>query len=357
MDDTLLGELGTHITSEPLPLADISRRARQIRGRRMGARAGIALGLAGVLIAATAVAPDIGRREQVSAGTGGILGQAQAAPSGGAWCRGGYASKIGPEDVPSLRYLFESSPAGQPLTGVMARAESSNCPRDVPAELIVRFNADLTSFDGGIALTRLDDLIHWGVPGISTVQVRGVRGLLLDQGVQTLRLQWTEPDGGHWLLEASGVSREQLLSVANGLKLDRPEKMDPSLAPGFSPVAVTASARRHWQTWSATYGPEESSRVGIRVSNGPQLPWQSAALTPPDSIVRLVTVNGRPAVYEEVDNGGGPGDLMPGSLVWTDAKGITFQISAPSEAEALKLAQQLVHVAADDPRLEHVDNG
>lgn len=354
IDDDLLVELRPRPDADLFPLTEIERRARRIRRHRRVTRATAGTALAMGLVVASFVMPSLsGGPNGGTSFSPGLSGVAQAAASESTGCDSGYARLVEPSTVPTLRYLFAIAPAGTKLTHAWGRAETANCTPPAPAALLVRYGAGGETTTQGLALWGPDaGRPNWGSQVSSPVTVRGVTGVLLDVSsrLNSYQLAWSEPDGATWVAQASGISRGRLLSIVNALNLTNRRLDATSLPHGLTQVTVPAMSTRQWLMWDAIYAADGRRQVHLTVTDAPQLPREIAALYPPGSTVRYLSVNGAPGVYAAVNNGGIRN--LPGILAWTDNRGVSFQISGTSQAEALRLADTLHLAAADDPRLE-----
>jgi hypothetical protein len=203
-----------------------------------------------------------------------------------------------------------------------------------------------------------------GGPG-STVQRAEVTNVTVRSGAGWLTrgtntLVWQEPNGGYWSMVGSGVTADQLVSIAADLTLGKASASWPKAADhGFERLAVPSVPEPKEESrvrfWSVSYrlgtasGPvNPDDYLGLLVGTSLN-PWQAAVGEFPMP-VRLVTVNGRAGVFV-ADRTDAEGTYSPGRLLTDDGQGAQVSITGNPPSGLIGFANQLKRVEADDPRI------
>jgi hypothetical protein len=351
-EDRLRGLADLVPAREPRPLAEIRLRQRQlVRSRRVGRLAG-----GGSLLAVALLAAQV-----VFGGTGPFGGQVRilgtpATAGGVADCRG-YAGMLERAQVPDeLRYLLPGDAYGRPLTLAYGRSNWWNCPALLAQVVMVDLTADGSTARRALAVWG-PDAKHGGEV-VVPARVRGRAGeFVTDQeraGVLVLR--WSEPDGSTWVVDASGLSRAEVIATADGLRITARRVVPASLPRGYDRTRIApVSAPELITTWSARYGedpngPGDESPVTLVASRPGAFAEGQAPLAAPGT-ARFVDINGMPATYTTSPTGNN-------WLDWRTPEGVSLNLSGPLDLPHLAaLARQARRVAPDDPLLAGVAGG
>lgn len=335
------------------PLDQITSRGAQLRRyRRASVGSATTAGVAAVAAAAL-VLPGVWARGS---------SPPAADDDGAGSCDTGYAKLVDRASVPNLSYLFPSEAVGQRLDKVWARTEyfGENCPSSEPVATLMDYGRDGNTVDRAINVGIMEPLddpsAKYDFGGEVPIDVRGVTGILGTDGEAhgILQLRWTEPDGTMWKVLTNGLSRVEMVLVANDLEFDADRVVPGSLPTGYDQVLYpdTPSAeRRYWHVlyYSPTVsedGDHDGVQLEVFTPAGP--PVEAYAASGFAETARFGLVNGARAFYDK------PGERTA-TLEWNTADGLSFRMSAElGFQEMIDLASQLERVSADDPRLDGV---
>lgn len=184
------------------------------------------------------------------------------------------------------------------------------------------------------------------------VAVRGTRGTVAHWRAEVLDsrgvlvLAWLEPRTHQWWqVRSSGLSRQELLALANGLDLARPAA---GLPKRFTALPVQKPTTRASHRWEVIYRAGRDDLDVLSVWDGPQDDGPLARLADIQADrVRLVDVAGGLAFWLPHDNGDSP-------AVYLVRDGLTFQYLSTDYPGSVKALKAIEHVTADDPRLKGV---
>lgn len=171
--------------------------------------------------------------------------------------------------------------------------------------------------------------------GGSVIAVRGTTGQLVTTAAGLL-LTWTEGSAS-WTLDSSGLSRTQLLAVADGLTLTGTVTADPATtrAAGLEggPVSPQPPSR---DTWDVAYQ-VDGQVVWLHVETGDVAGRPGTAAT-------VVEING---------HRGELADLLISTVVWQPSAGVVAEatVTGLTDQQLVAFADTLRAVPAADPRL------
>ena len=283
-------------------------------------------------------------------------------------------------EVPDeLRVLPEWTPDNQPVTVAQGNTWTDPCPDTAPIPRdpsLLLVSADANGDGAADAQIRLDGPMPRPLGdgiGLSRTdtELRGGPALLVhSDGIGSLMLAWTDPDGWSWELTAmGGVDERTLRAVAEALVLtsqpadDEPVAgLDPTMVPaGFrvaqQTIGTPAPAPTSWVKWSLEIGGNPGgNETGIKC-------YMEVQPVAADSRLEdRVGVSGTPAeVNGEFALWGssiaGPGTALYwhvsptavatlGCVDW-DQPGLALL----DRETIVRMAESVVPVAADDPRL------
>jgi hypothetical protein len=283
------------------------------------------------------------------------------------------------EEVPDeLRVLPEWTPDNQPVTVAQGNTWTDPCPDTAPFPRdpsLVLVSADANGDGAADAQIRLDGPMPRPLGdgiglGRTDTELRGGPALLVhSDGIGSLMLAWTDPDGWSWELTGmGGVDEPTLMAVAEALVLtsqpadDEPVAgLDPTMVPaGFrvaqQTIGTPAPVPTSWVKWSVEIGGNPGgNETGIKCY------MEVQPVAPGSRLEDRVGVSGTPAeVNGEFALWGssiaGPGTALywhpspsvlatAGCVDW-DHPGTTLD-----QETIVRLAESVVPVTADDPRL------
>lgn len=364
------------------PVAEIEARAGRLRGVRRTRTAVLAAAasVAVVTVVAT-VLPSGGTATLPADGPTPTASASQNAPGPTDGCDPGWVTPVA-DVAPLVHLVAGATPAPLAVVDAAALGGPECYPDEVPTAAVVarlagdgRVSAGLV-VSGPSAQPPLPDLA--GVqpsgtvtsrpsgtsapdPGLElrTVTVHGARGMLRREADTTTtpvavagtgKVQWREPaTGAWWLVESSGLSSEELLSVAerlgtSGATLDATTV--PGAADGWTALPFRArrlAGHRFEAGYEDTSGPSVTLWASDVQEPGPEVVGQVSA-----AALRVGDVNGARALLRPI---GTEGDSP--SLVWS-AGGVHFTLFGSPDLDfedLLALARRVEQVPVDDPRV------
>jgi hypothetical protein len=356
------------------PLAEISgraarvRRARRVRTTALGAAASVAL------VASLALAlPGGGTATSTPASESGTAPTAPVDCSHGTsvfdvGAHLGLVHLLDGADAPPLMSAYGLDLPGPPCSGAVG-----------PAAVRARFSADGTSVtaafvvSGPLAQARFAvDLLEPppATPGVpppgepspdptdlppglvdEVVTVHGATAQLRRWTQKTRMLvaagtgyvQWREPSTGKWwVVQAAGLSRADLLAVAEGLGTSG-GRLDGDTVPtaGWTTLPALDMSRKGHR-FDAGY-----DRVSLSVSDVPEFGPELVGMVTPGS-VKVADVHGAQAFLKPVGLDGDSPELH-----WSDGR-LWFSLYGPADMrfdELVALARSVAPVPSDDPRI------
>jgi len=290
-------------------------------------------------------------------------------------------AEVPPAEVPDeLRLLPEWTPSDGPVTVARGNSWTDPCPdtAPVPADPALLLASGDANGDGAADATielsgPLPRPLPEGADSATPIEVRGGPGVRALPLRQTVLYAWTDPDGWSWELAGVNVDDATLQGVAEALVLDS-EPGDGEAVASLDPAQVPAGFRVAWQTIGTPPVMDPVSRawtVEIGGHNGAGqvenvgIQCYLEVRTTPDTIplsasVKMTgprtEVNGGVAVW------GAYGAAGPGSaLYWQPGPGLIATagcvdwdqpgLATLDQATIVRMAESVVPVAADDPRL------
>jgi hypothetical protein len=343
-----------------------------LSGRQSGRRQ-LAFGFATMLAAVATVAAAFGATGLLGGGDRNLSVANQPAGKVNSGSCGGYTALRPAEQADGLRLLPTWLPDGKKITYASARADlldRYDCAR-VPTALVL---IDRAEGDGRL----LERAAVLSGPAESPyahdnnsreyqpIQVRGVTGTLsrlrLSSGTpadipsrdgyfDTMTVDWTEPGGTSWSLEATHLSKEELVAMAEGFVLDPAGRGLPAAAPappaGYE-VAWQLTERpgplpseKPWWLAHTNRGDGAAGDFTIMIERqaipNPAIGVAVAGVVSP---VQLVYVRGHPGVH------------LPGALIWDEAPGVKAEMHGNTDLTTLlRVAESFAPIAPDDPRI------
>lgn len=266
-------------------------------------------------------------------------------------CSAGFAKAVSTASIAAEVGLL-SSDARYHLQGpVLARQQREDCPSpampllyESVADGVVTSSIALSGPEPQSGSAAVQGTYEAAVPAT----VRGTTGQWVPLSDTVGLFRWAEPDGTHWSLEGSGLSRAQLLAVVNGLTLTGTIAAAPDTLPAglLQQPAVPAGSTTYHPIWYATY---------VRAGLSFDVMVQAVPGGVPSAMVgaaagnRVSTVLGQPA---QISGDGGISDGID-SLSWTLRPGVLAEVDGNhvTDAELEAFAATLTPASADDPRL------
>lgn len=350
----------------PVPdLLGVQRRARALRRAHRRTRlVGGTVALAAALTVGGVVLPQLGGDgtgaqpgpAAVALGLGVAPARAADVAAGCGTRHGDWVDPAGWAADPRITRaatLIDGAP--WPLASAGVHETTMDCPDAVPVAVLLA-----TGPQRGVSVwSQVADPFPAGTEGVTDVRVRGVDGRLRDFGGGLL-LSWVDADGTRWIVNGSGMTPEDLVSLVDGLQLDGSRVDTGRLPAGYEPVPVPdAPASPVTRRWWVTYGdtqPVEAQDGVAKAPLGAGVELESRVATaPPELAVSywaaetvLVDVDGHRGVFTPW---GQPGVDVGGWLTWVD-HGIEYRLSGALPVEQLAaLARAATPVAVDDARL------
>jgi hypothetical protein len=372
------------------PVEEVLARGTHLRRRRRTLRTAGASALVMGLIAAGLIAVNLksGTEEtpDVRAGQDQVRTDEIAPPPPPPACAndpGEQADFYGPTPLPKadvpdeLRLLPEWTPTDGRVTVAQGNDWTDPCPDTAPvpreSSLVLvsgdadgNGDADTTIRLDGPLPRPLDDRI--GLSRTAT-ELRGGPALLVQSdGIGSLLFAWTGPDGWSWMLTGmGGVDEPTLRAVAEALVLNSQPADDEAVA-SLDPAMVPAGFQIAWQT-TGTPTPAPTSSLKWSVQVGGTISANQSGI---ECFLDVEPASGRSPLGDEVGitgtaaqvNGGfalwgtsvaGPGTALswyPSPDVVATAGCVDHDHGGTLDQETIvRLAESVVPVAADDPRL------
>jgi hypothetical protein len=343
----------------PRPVDDVFARGRRVRRRATLARVApvvVALALLGG-VGAVALRGDRQGEVAVTTNPGDDL-----LPMRPEFCEAPDPEPVPAGELDGLRLVPTTLPGGVEVSAAQAARQSGGtCVQADPA-LVLRAVGGGGTVDAEITLDGPFDDPYPGADDVVTEPTR-LRGRpasrISDHTAEDsyVGFTWTEPDGASWILKGVGLEEASLRQVAEALVLRRsPAEGEPAASlpddavPAGFDVAwqaqgVPMAEGPTWLEWVVTTNPPwpAGCDIAIRTTAREAAPgrlYTSSA----DSRTSLVDVRGGEGLAIE-EHGGV-------SLAWQEAPGVVGSLFCGGDLDtALRVADSLVEVAADDPRI------
>lgn len=347
-------------TPEIPPIHTIVRRASELNGRARWQRLTAVAAIAAVIVGVVVAEPWNGQTHH------GVAGADVLAAVGANLC-GGNSRRSTPAEADAVRFLPAYVPSGFTIGDAFANHETDfACFRFFPRVVYTKrtgpdtVSATLTISTGSEPAARVDCGPRNAPTPVDApssdfqrcVHVRGRTGALVHL-LDTTYLTWIEPDVGAVSVEATALTPETVVELANGLT-----------TPGNGTITVPAAAvptgyslaYENWDRFSALSTHDDFRATFVRghgpVNNAPEL-WISVsptrrtlwALFPGLGSFDLVHVQGHDGFVYETDGGV--------SVNWKVGDNL-FSVNTPrgiTREEALRVARSFAPVARDDARL------
>lgn len=336
-------------------LATVRRggRRRMLRRRAAYSASGVvALAAVGGAVATAATHHGTGASLRVTTSPTHSSGLYADPPPAGSHCNGGYGGHANPSHYPQLLLL----PRNQQVSYAFTRADSSAC---------VRAHVALTLLDtAGATIQRglvvegpdaptATEAAYEGGPNVGFGGQSGHHQIRGNPGSEfTIRgftnAFWTEPDGGQWQAEATGMSQQAAVHLLDRLSLDSSAgtaTLPDAGSQGWTVAPATADEPAGAQGTLLSQWPLPSgNKADLTVTAGPDRTDQQAAGSAPRGSF-FTTVDGHRAVASY--------SSQFATLVWQQADNVQVELDVEQGtiAEARQAASTLAMTTPRDPRI------